>query len=160
MPFQTTTQIRPQIAQPSLPGLSAPSFFWTNFTAPVSAREVTPYQPIRQHEEDRLDAPRGSKEGDDDLEAPRGVSRGGVSHDGQYQEEDGPLELPENMWSLNLVSAVGQAKCPWGHEQRHVPPCLVGLISICMGLMQLFTIYLIVHDLQPDARPVTDVKST
>jgi len=70
------------------------------------------------------------------------------------RDEDGSQDedLPENMWSFNFICAMDQAKFSNG---KLVPPWLVASISLFMGALQMFTIFLIVHDIDPEAEPVT-----
>lgn len=79
---------------------------------------------------------------------------GTASKQGDAKEHK--AELPENMWSLNLVAAIGQAKCSNGTT---FSPLIVALLSFFMGFGQIFTVFLIIHDLDPDAKPVTTPES-
>lgn len=75
----------------------------------------------------------------------------------EEEVENEEVELPNNMWSLNLVAAIGQAKFS---NDRKVPVSLVALISCSMGAIQLLALFLIVHDIDPNATPVTSVPSS
>lgn len=66
-------------------------------------------------------------------------------------------DLAESIWSLNLVSAVGQATLPNGNPMS---PYLVGLISVTLAAAQLFTLFLIVDSMDPAATPITTVPLT
>lgn len=66
--------------------------------------------------------------------------------------DDEKAQLPESMWSLVLVAAVGQARFTGGTA---VSSMLIAILAFLMGCVQLFTIFLIVHDLNPHAKPIT-----
>eukprot|EP00747_Dinoflagellata_sp_TGD_P211643 gnl/TRDRNA2_/TRDRNA2_84861_c0_seq1.p1 gnl/TRDRNA2_/TRDRNA2_84861_c0~~gnl/TRDRNA2_/TRDRNA2_84861_c0_seq1.p1 ORF type:complete len:371 (-),score=58.85 gnl/TRDRNA2_/TRDRNA2_84861_c0_seq1:67-1179(-) len=70
------------------------------------------------------------------------------------QNENGEFvnehELPKNMFSLTLVTAVDQATaCGY-----NIPALLCWTVSVLMGCLQLFVIFLIVHDIDPNVKPV------
>lgn len=65
-------------------------------------------------------------------------------------------DVPENLWALNLIAAVKQAKC----GRLHVPTVAVSTLSMAMGILQLFVLFLVVHDIDPNADPVTSKPSS
>lgn len=68
-------------------------------------------------------------------------------------------DLPQNMWSLNLLSSIGQAgmKHQWGKTivSYDMRPSLVAAISLGMAGAQCLALYCVIHDLDPNATPVT-----
>lgn len=73
--------------------------------------------------------------------------------------QDLTIELPRNVWSMNLVAALDRAY--FGkHWTIPIPVYAVAFVSICMGSIQIFAVYLVVHDINPDAHPVTKVASS
>lgn len=88
-----------------------------------------------------------------DLEHPDELSK----RQEEDEDEDDAIELQEDMWSFNLVVALGQAQFASGAK---VPPSVVAVLSALMGLLQMFTIFLIVHDIDPSAEPITSVPSS
>jgi len=62
-------------------------------------------------------------------------------------------KLKPNMWALNLVASCGQAKDRNGDV---LSPKLVFIAGIIMGCLQLFTLFLVVYDIDPAADPYTD----
>jgi len=65
------------------------------------------------------------------------------------------VSLPENMWALNLVAAIGQAK-----TGRHdISALFTGVVSLFMATLQISVLFLVVHDINPHATPVTTVSS-
>jgi hypothetical protein len=64
----------------------------------------------------------------------------------------GERELTKNLWVFYLVCACGQARVPYA---RRIPVHLVGALAVFMGCVQMLTVYLIVHDIDPAATPVT-----
>lgn len=71
-------------------------------------------------------------------------------------DDEKKVNLPESMWSLVLVASCNQAK--WNHGGL-VNSWFVAFIAFVMGAVQLFTIFLILHDLDPEAKPVTTPES-
>mmetsp|Transcript_34982 Transcript_34982/g.96755 ORF Transcript_34982/g.96755 Transcript_34982/m.96755 type:complete len:430 (-) Transcript_34982:115-1404(-) len=65
-------------------------------------------------------------------------------------------KLPVNIWTLNVVAAVRQAKV----GEFDMSPVLVGIIAVCLGSIQMFALFLVVHDIDPDADPVTTKSSS
>mmetsp|Transcript_65027 Transcript_65027/g.179689 ORF Transcript_65027/g.179689 Transcript_65027/m.179689 type:complete len:393 (+) Transcript_65027:2-1180(+) len=63
--------------------------------------------------------------------------------------------LPRNLWSLILVSAVGQVKV----GKTVLDARWAVALSMVIGLMQVVTLFLVVHDINPAATPVTVVSS-
>jgi len=61
------------------------------------------------------------------------------------------IDLPHNMYALTLVTALRQATTH-GFE---IPAPMAWVIVISMGFLQLFVVFLIVHDIDPQALPVT-----
>eukprot|EP00928_Gymnodinium_smaydae_P014474 TRINITY_DN15309_c0_g1_i1.p1 TRINITY_DN15309_c0_g1~~TRINITY_DN15309_c0_g1_i1.p1 ORF type:complete len:436 (+),score=92.84 TRINITY_DN15309_c0_g1_i1:55-1362(+) len=55
-------------------------------------------------------------------------------------------DLPQTMWALNLVSAIGQANIHFYY---------VATISTVMAVFQVALLFLVVHDINPQASPVT-----
>lgn len=79
--------------------------------------------------------------------------------------EDGKLEtthLPENMWSLCLVAALGQAKLPNSNKKSEVllRPGVVAVICVFMALIQVGALFLIIHDIDPNSDTITTEPST
>jgi len=70
----------------------------------------------------------------------------------------GPREthLPQNLWSLNLACAVGQVKL--GKHELWSP--IVTLLSLFFGALQIISLFLVVHDINPNATPVTEHPSS
>lgn len=62
-----------------------------------------------------------------------------------------------NLWALNLLAAIGQAKFPNG---RPVPAWVVALLSLGLGMLQLTAIALMLGAINPTADPVTKVPSS
>lgn len=60
--------------------------------------------------------------------------------------------IPENMWALILVAALGHAKLRNG---RSVTPWMVATVALFMGILQMMALFLMSHDLDPKADPVT-----
>ncbi|CAK0908438.1 unnamed protein product [Prorocentrum cordatum] len=66
-------------------------------------------------------------------------------------------ELSQNMWNFFAVVALGKAQMPG----RQPVSCLaVGICNLLLGALQMFTIFLLVHDIDPNADPITDTPST
>lgn len=82
-------------------------------------------------------------------------SDGDASKDAKDEEKD---ELPRNMWALILVSAIGQAK--FESNEKPMSTWLVVLVSLFMGTIQLTALFLMIHDLDPNANPYTVKPST
>lgn len=64
-----------------------------------------------------------------------------------------PITLPPNMWTLNVVCALGQATDRKGNILN---PMFVFTAGIAMGLLQLFVLFLVVYDIDPSATPYTE----
>eukprot|EP00405_Crypthecodinium_cohnii_P014091 CAMPEP_0206458584 /NCGR_PEP_ID=MMETSP0324_2-20121206/23658_1 /ASSEMBLY_ACC=CAM_ASM_000836 /TAXON_ID=2866 /ORGANISM="Crypthecodinium cohnii, Strain Seligo" /LENGTH=448 /DNA_ID=CAMNT_0053929953 /DNA_START=208 /DNA_END=1554 /DNA_ORIENTATION=- len=64
--------------------------------------------------------------------------------------------LPENLWALNLAAAVGQVAV----KGKPLPCWVVAALSIFMSCLQCLALFLVVHDLNPRAVPVTEYPST
>lgn len=62
-------------------------------------------------------------------------------------------ELAPNIFSLSLVSSRGLAKSKNGNI---LSPKLVFVAAVLMGLIQLFTLFLVVYDIDPAANPYTE----
>lgn len=60
--------------------------------------------------------------------------------------------IPQNIWALPLVAALGHAKLMNG---RCVTPWMVFLVAVFMGCLQMMALFLMSHDLDPKAHPVT-----
>lgn len=74
--------------------------------------------------------------------------------------EDSPMKeitLGSNFWTLNVVSALGQAKDRQGNL---LSPITVLTAAIFMGLLQIFTLCLVVYDIDPSAIPYTVTPSS
>jgi len=61
------------------------------------------------------------------------------------------VHLPENMWALNLIAAIGQAKT----GNKLVSPYFTAVITMTMASLQIAVLFLVVHDINPNATPVT-----
>lgn len=61
------------------------------------------------------------------------------------------VDLPRNMWTLNLVAGISQAKI----GKHFVNVYLTCALTLGMAFLQLFALFLVVHDINPDAMPVT-----
>lgn len=72
-------------------------------------------------------------------------------------EDDKYLTLAPNFWTLNVVASRGKA---FDHQGNELSPMLVFSAAISMGLLQLFTLFLIVYDIDPSASPYTEKPST
>jgi len=64
--------------------------------------------------------------------------------------------LPQNLWSLNVACAVGQAKV----GKRQLWPPIVNMLSLLFGALQILALFLVVHDINPNATPVTEHPSS
>lgn len=68
-------------------------------------------------------------------------------------------DLPENIWSMNLLASMGQAeiKHKWGTRvvSYKMRPALVAVISVFMSAAQVFALFCVIHDLDPDSTPIT-----
>mmetsp|Transcript_68311 Transcript_68311/g.193523 ORF Transcript_68311/g.193523 Transcript_68311/m.193523 type:complete len:316 (-) Transcript_68311:25-972(-) len=62
-----------------------------------------------------------------------------------------------NAWAMNLAAALGQAKLADG---RAISAGMCCCISMFMGAWQLFLLFLLLHDINPEAHPVTIVPAT
>lgn len=65
-------------------------------------------------------------------------------------------DVPENLWALNLIAAIRQAK----YGRFYVNAKVVTALSVFMGCLQLFVLFLVVHDIDPNADPVTSKPSS
>jgi len=65
-------------------------------------------------------------------------------------------DVPENLWALNLIAAVGQST----YGSHSVSAVAITLLSTVMGCLQLFVLFLVVHDIDPNADPVTSKPSS
>lgn len=72
-------------------------------------------------------------------------------------EDEEANVLPESMWSLTLLAAVGQVKWSGGSL---VSMWLIVFICVVMGIAQILAIFLIIHDLNPEASPITTPETT
>jgi hypothetical protein len=92
------------------------------------------------------------EEGDDDGDADAATT---AAEDSLPPHRD----LPENIWSLNLLSSIGQADIQhtWGSRKvsYSLRPALVAAISVIMSAAQVFGLYCVIHDLDPSSTPVT-----
>jgi len=74
---------------------------------------------------------------------------------GRNKEEmpNGPkeVELPRSMWSLNMVASIGQAKVC----DKDISAVMVGAVTLFMASLQIFALFLVVHDIDPNAEPIT-----
>jgi len=92
-----------------------------------------------------------------DISPEEATASRGLSVD-EAEKAGKTLDLPENIWSLNLVASVGQAHFAGG---KHLLPVPVAFAStVVLGVMQVLTIFLIVHDVNQNADPVTVKPST
>lgn len=70
-----------------------------------------------------------------------------------------PRELARNLWALNLITSIGQArvqkKFGFLTVSCNLSTTVVALVSITMAVCQFTALYALVHDLNPYARPVT-----
>lgn len=74
--------------------------------------------------------------------------------------DEGPrCELNMNLWTLNLLAAQGNAWSGRRNTENQLRPMLVFIGAIAMGLTQLFTLFLIVYDIDPAASPYTEKPS-
>jgi len=62
------------------------------------------------------------------------------------------IELAANFWTLNVVAARGRATDRKGNV---ISPVFVFLAAMFMGVLQVFTLFLIVYDIDPSASPYT-----
>jgi len=73
--------------------------------------------------------------------------------------EPSPKELGKNLWSLNLIASIGQAKVQKKvgllFVECKLTPWLVAVVSMSMAACQFVALFCMVHDLNPYARPVT-----
>merc|ERR1719215_795891 len=77
--------------------------------------------------------------------------------DDEDEDEDEGEELPHNTWALILIATVGQAKFSNG---RPIPAWIVCVIAVFMGTIQMAALFLMCHDLDPTAEPLTVRPST
>jgi len=77
-------------------------------------------------------------------------------------EDDDPqgvrVDLAPNMWTLSVVSARGMAR-KRSNRDNILSPKLVFVGAIAMGLLQIFTLFLVVYDVDPSASPYTTTPS-
>jgi len=73
-------------------------------------------------------------------------------------DDDGGRDLDQNMWALILVAAVGRAK--FESTGAPISTWVIVLVSIFMGSIQLTALFLMIHDLDPNADPFTVKPST
>lgn len=66
----------------------------------------------------------------------------------------GAIDLPDSLWSLHLVAAAGEFKFADGRDVNW-PLTFATLLASFIGFIQSFTVFLIVHDLNPEASPTT-----
>jgi len=71
---------------------------------------------------------------------------------GDDESNDEDFQLSENLWALVLVASLGQAKTRNGDE---LPVWLVAVSSLLMGCVQMVALFLMIHDLDPLADPIT-----
>jgi hypothetical protein len=69
----------------------------------------------------------------------------------------GPRELTKNMWSFFVVAATNKAQT---YSGRRIPVTFVGLGNFLLAFSQMFTIFLLVHDIDPHSDPVTETPSS
>lgn len=111
--------------------------------------------------EEEEDAVRGfvdpmSDSGFDDLAGIRSASSMLLGHQNE-------LTLAESMWTLCLVASLGQAKWKRAVFRKRdwpIPAPIIASGSVIMGCSQFWALALIVHDLNPAAKPITEVPST
>lgn len=115
-------------------------------TSPDGFEALTPF--LRSRTSSKADSPlRKSKSGSP-----------GVGNKADFDNDLGPADtLAKNIWSLNLVAALGQAKYPSG---RTIHPKLVLLVSLFMATLQVFALFLVVDSVDPSAHPITTVPTT
>lgn len=77
---------------------------------------------------------------------------------GQEEEDDDGEDLPQNMWALNLLASLGRAK--FESNNVHINIWLIVVVSAFMGTIQLSALFLMIHDLDPNADPYTIHPST
>mmetsp|Transcript_26809 Transcript_26809/g.46517 ORF Transcript_26809/g.46517 Transcript_26809/m.46517 type:complete len:434 (-) Transcript_26809:204-1505(-) len=70
----------------------------------------------------------------------------------EEEKEVFSVELCDNMWSLNYVAAIGQAKYGNG---TYVTPGFTGIISVGMCVVQLAGLFLMIGAINPTALPWT-----
>jgi hypothetical protein len=80
-----------------------------------------------------------------------GRTKGGKVDDDEDDPDD-KLDLSPNFWTFNVVAARGLA---YDKKGDSLSPAIVCLGAILMGLLQLFTLFLIVYDIDPAAAPYT-----
>jgi len=68
----------------------------------------------------------------------------------------GRRELSRNTWNFFAVVALHKASMA---GNRPVPILAVGIGNLLLGALQMFTIFLLVFDIDPNADPMTDVPS-
>jgi len=85
------------------------------------------------------------------------VVRQDLDDDDEDEDEDEGEELPHNTWALILIATVGQAKFSNG---RPIPAWIVCVIAVFMGTIQMAALFLMCHDLDPTAEPLTVRPST
>jgi len=76
-------------------------------------------------------------------------------------QSDAPkqIELPRNLWSMNLLASLGQVSMSHrrGTTQRihNIPLPITSIITVAMAISQAMALFVMVHDLNPNAHPVT-----
>jgi hypothetical protein len=61
-------------------------------------------------------------------------------------------ELPQTMWSMIILSAIGQVRT---ESNERVPTAVIFSSAVCIGLLQLGILFLLLHDIDPHADAVT-----
>lgn len=107
------------------------------------ARKADVENPI----EGTLDAPAAADNDRDDMSAERSLSALFCK-----KGDENIVELAPNFWTLNVVAARGRATDRKGNV---ISPVFVFLAAMFMGLLQVFTLFLIVYDIDPSASPYT-----
>mmetsp|Transcript_91086 Transcript_91086/g.262614 ORF Transcript_91086/g.262614 Transcript_91086/m.262614 type:complete len:473 (+) Transcript_91086:103-1521(+) len=59
--------------------------------------------------------------------------------------------LPHSLWSMNLIAAIGQVRV----GKTLFSPRLAVVLSLIIGFLQMTTLFLVAHDIDPSAKPVT-----
>jgi len=108
-------------------------------------------------------SPRG-KQTDNSLEADGGQAVVKVREDERDEDEDEAdgeeegVELPENMWALILIAALGQATIE--SSDKVISMWWVVVLAVFMAMIQITALFLMIHDLDPHASPYTVKPST
>jgi len=93
-----------------------------------------------------------NKDGQEGMRALRAMMKSRSGHL-EAIDSDNSVELHETIWALNLVAAAGQAKFPNGWR---VPVYLVAILSISVGVLQCAILWILVHDISPDTKPISE----